>query len=152
MDSETIQEMVREAKRRGLMGIAVIDQGGKRGLVAGCINRDASFCDPRNWDTHPSVEAALCDLAERMGVKIARPEPEVAELPNCETCGCVVDPFTGQVTVEGQLCETCARKARMRDPNYTPTIAEAVADPAGFVEGMTETRREVRQHELGGEG
>jgi hypothetical protein len=29
---------------------------------------------------------------------------------------------------------------RIRDPNYTPTLAEAMADPAGFVAGMTETR------------
>lgn len=31
---------------------------------------------------------------------------------------------------------------RMHDPKYVPTIEEALADPAGFVEGMTETRAE----------
>ena len=27
---------------------------------------------------------------------------------------------------------------KMRDPNYIPTIEEALADPVGFVAGMTE--------------
>lgn len=37
--------------------------------------------------------------------------------------------------------------ARMRDPNYVPTVAEAVADPEGFVAGMTEV---CETHHTGG--
>jgi hypothetical protein len=29
--------------------------------------------------------------------------------------------------------------SEIRDPNYVPTLAEALGDPAGFVAGMTET-------------
>lgn len=69
--SELLTALVAEAKRRGLMGVCVWDHGGKRGIVAGCLNSDGGIAaQPRNWDTHPNPESALRDLAERMGVKI----------------------------------------------------------------------------------
>lgn len=39
-----------------------------------------------------------------------------------------------------------ATPEQMRDPNYTPTVEEALADPEGFVEAMTETRGVHRAH------
>lgn len=43
-------------------------------------------------------------------------------------------------------------RGRMADPAYTPTIEEALADPEGFVLGMTEERSEHHAPDLGGEG
>jgi hypothetical protein len=37
----------------------------------------------------------------------------------------------------------------IRDPNYVPTIEEALADPAGFVAGMTEVKPERRPDDGG---
>jgi hypothetical protein len=34
------------------------------------------------------------------------------------------------------------RRERMRDPNYVPTVEEALGDPEGFVEGMREATGE----------
>lgn len=50
--------------------------------------------------------------------------------------------------VEDALHTPEERSARMRDPSYVPTVAEAVADLPGFVDGMTETR-EI--HHTGGD-
>lgn len=45
--------------------------------------------------------------------------------------------------------EDAEESARVADPNYTPTLAEALRNPAEFVEGMTETstvHRELPPH------
>ncbi len=55
-------------QRRGLMGVCVIHQGGRnKPYMAACISADTGrICDPRNWDTHQSAEAAVTDLARQL--------------------------------------------------------------------------------------
>lgn len=46
------------------------------------------------------------------------------------------------LTIEEAKAEAADQaRARMRDPGYTPTVDEALADPEGFVAGMTEEKR-----------
>jgi hypothetical protein len=40
-------------------------------------------------------------------------------------------------------------RERMRDPGYTPTVAEALADPDGFAAGMEEIEVHIRTEEGG---
>jgi hypothetical protein len=44
-----------------------------------------------------------------------------------------------------------AAAARMRDPLHVPTVAEALADPDGFVEGMDEVSWHTRPAQEGGD-
>lgn len=135
--NELLVDLIAAARKRGLMGVGVVRlyEGGK--ISAGCLNPQGEVSHPCSKTTHTSAEAALNDLAEVMGVPVMRPEPP--PVPACDVCQREIDPGTGQTTADTQLCEVCAQKARMRDPAYTPTIDESLADPESFVIGMTET-------------
>lgn len=76
--NELLTAMIADAKRRGLMGIFIWDQGGPSGIVAGCLDREGQIADLRNWNSHESPEAALRNLAERMGVKVEEPAAPAA--------------------------------------------------------------------------
>lgn len=59
------------ARAAGHNGICVWRQGPGQYLAA-CLNRGGEMDEPRNWDTHPTPEAAVADLyrvlAERQRV------------------------------------------------------------------------------------
>jgi len=48
-------------------GIGIVHQafGVKTPFVAFCVDAYGKICDPRSWDTHPTPEAALEDLAQQ---------------------------------------------------------------------------------------
>lgn len=67
--NQLLAAVVAEAKRTGMMGVAIWDQGGPRGIVAGLLTKDARIAaSPRSWDTHATPEAAVRDLASRMNL------------------------------------------------------------------------------------
>jgi hypothetical protein len=74
--NESLEILLRDIKTIGKMGIVVWPQGDE--YIAACIGRDGSICDPRNWDTMPTPEAAIDDLAERVS-RLAAGMPSVAK-------------------------------------------------------------------------
>lgn len=66
-EATLLAETIGLARASGFQGIAIIDQGGvnKSHYLAMALGRDGKVCDPRNWDTHDTVTAALKDLAGR---------------------------------------------------------------------------------------
>lgn len=90
--NELLTALIADAKARGLMGIVIWDQGGPRGIVAGCIDRDGNIAaQPRNWATHPNPESALRDLAERMDVTIAEKPVSDTDIQHALDFGRTVD-------------------------------------------------------------
>ena len=63
-----LAQCIADAKRRGLMGVIIVDQGGPRGKTAMCMDRDTNIVGPRAWDTHETPEQAIEDLARQMGL------------------------------------------------------------------------------------
>lgn len=84
MTSDHLSSLVRAARLRGHMGIAIIAHGDASKptdmrYVAGCVSKNgaAAFCEP-TWDAHPTPEAALAQLAVKLSVDPptpAAPEP-----------------------------------------------------------------------------
>lgn len=59
--------MLKNCRTLGLGGIAIVDQGGKTTpFMAACLTRGGDVCDPRNFDTHATPDAALTDLARKL--------------------------------------------------------------------------------------
>ncbi len=67
----TLEELIFRAKNRGLMGVAVWNQGSATAphFVAGCMDRDGRIVDPRSWDDSPTIEGALQGLETAMSQK-----------------------------------------------------------------------------------
>jgi hypothetical protein len=62
----TLGDVTRAARDRGFMGITVIHQGGRKPYLAACMDREGRICDPRNYVTQDTPEAALADLHRQL--------------------------------------------------------------------------------------
>lgn len=56
-----MERAIELARAAGLNGICVWRHGPGQYLAA-CLNRAGVMDEPRNWDTHPTPEAAVADL------------------------------------------------------------------------------------------
>lgn len=65
-----VEKMLGALRARGLRGFCVFDQGGTSApYVAASLDKNGQPCDPRNFDPQPTGEAAIADLARRLGVE-----------------------------------------------------------------------------------
>ncbi len=61
-----LEKIVKDSRQLGLMGVAIVYQGGATPYMAACLGQSGDVCDPRNYDTHATAESALSDLGQKL--------------------------------------------------------------------------------------
>jgi hypothetical protein len=64
--TNNLEALCKSVKKQGLMGVALIIQGGSKPYVAACLGKEGRVVDPRTWDSYREPEEALNALADKL--------------------------------------------------------------------------------------